>query len=124
METNDFQLSPNFNLKEFQCKHCGAVKLHPKLLELLQELRDILGVPLWFTSAYRCEIHNKAVGGAKNSQHLHGRAVDIPVHITGLTYWQLFDLVKWLGFTGIGVNPDKGFIHVDVREGDLVVFDY
>jgi len=124
METNDFQLSPNFNLKEFQCKHCGAVKLHPKLLKLLQELRDILGVPLWFTSAYRCEIHNKAVGGAKNSQHLHGRAVDIPVHITGLTYWQLFDLVKWLGFTGIGVNPAKGFIHVDVREGDLVVFDY
>lgn len=124
METNDFQLSPNFNLKEFQCKHCGAVKLHPKLLELVQELRDILGVPLWFTSAYRCETHNKAVGGAKNSQHLHGRAVDIPVYITGLTYWQLFDLVKWLGFTGIGVNPAKGFIHVDVREGDQVIFDY
>lgn len=123
METNDFQLSPNFNLKEFRCKHCGAVKLHPKLLKLVQELRDILGVPLWFTSAYRCEIHNKAVGGAKNSQHLHGRAVDIPVYITGLTYWQLFDLVKWLGFTGIGVNPAKGYIHVDVREGDQVIFN-
>lgn len=122
---NNFQLTSNFNLSEFECKHCGAVKLHPRLLEKLQALRELLGVPLWFTSAYRCEIHNKAEKGAKNSQHLTGRAVDIPVHITGLTYSQLLDLVKWLGFTGIGVNEAKGFIHVDVREGNKqVLFDY
>lgn len=124
MRVNDFQLTKNFNLREFACKHCGAVKVHPKLVKLLQELRDVLGKPLWFTSAYRCPEHNARVGGARNSRHLTGEAVDIPVYITGLSYAALFELVKELGFTGIGVNKTKGFIHVDVREGDLVVFEY
>ncbi len=98
--------------------------LDPDLVIKIQELRDLLGVPLWFTSAYRCPVHNKNEKGATNSQHLYGKAVDIPVYITGLTYSQLFDVVKYLGFTGIGVNEQKGFIHVDVREGKQIVFDY
>jgi zinc D-Ala-D-Ala carboxypeptidase len=47
--------------------------------ELLQPLRDALGVPVVVTSGYRSRAVNAAVGGAVNSAHLHGRAADIVV---------------------------------------------
>lgn len=44
---------------------------------ILQPLRDAWGQPIVVSSGYRCEELNKAVGGAKNSQHLLGEAADI-----------------------------------------------
>ena len=35
MRLNDFQISPNFNLREFQCPCCHAVIVHRKLVSLL-----------------------------------------------------------------------------------------
>lgn len=45
--------------------------------DILQPLRDAWGQPIVVSSGYRCEELNKAVGGAKNSQHLLGEAADI-----------------------------------------------
>lgn len=45
--------------------------------EVLQPLRDMVGVPLTITSGYRSPRLNKAVGGAATSQHLAGEAADI-----------------------------------------------
>ena len=44
---------------------------------ILQPLREAWGQPIVVSSGYRCEKLNKAVGGAKNSQHLFGEAADI-----------------------------------------------
>lgn len=44
---------------------------------ILQPIRDGLGIPIKVTSGYRCPGLNKAVGGAKSSQHLEGKAADI-----------------------------------------------
>lgn len=44
---------------------------------LLQSIRDELGQPIFITSGYRCSALNSLVGGARNSLHLHGLAVDI-----------------------------------------------
>ncbi len=46
---------------------------------ILQPLRDAVGVPVNVTSAYRAPAVNKAVGGAKTSQHVLGEAADIVV---------------------------------------------
>lgn len=43
----------------------------------LQNLRNLIGMPIVVTSGYRSEAVNKAVGGAKNSAHLRGGAADI-----------------------------------------------
>ena len=40
-------------------------------------LRSEWGRPIIVTSGYRCKELNVAVGGARNSQHLKGQAVDI-----------------------------------------------
>jgi len=76
---NDIQLTTNFNLQEFACKHCGVVKLDAGLVKKLQELRDSIGKPITITSGYRCEFHNRNVGGVENSQHLLGKAADLVV---------------------------------------------
>lgn len=44
--------------------------------KLWQVARDILGHPIYISSGYRCPPLNAKVGGAKNSAHLHGYAID------------------------------------------------
>lgn len=46
---------------------------------MLYPLRKLVGHPVRITSGYRCSALNKAVGGASNSQHANGQAVDIDV---------------------------------------------
>ena len=50
MRLNDFQLTENFNLKEFECPCCHTVLLHPLLVLKLQKLRDEWGLPLIINS--------------------------------------------------------------------------
>ena len=74
-------LSKNFNRSEFACKGencCGhSAPVHPDLIEALQALRDRIGKPLSITSGFRCNRHNKAVGGAEQSFHTLGMAADV-----------------------------------------------
>lgn len=119
-------LSEHFAASEFACHHCGcgADKIHPRLIALLEELRkNIGGKPLHVNSGYRCPIHNANVGGASNSQHMHGTAADIATP-AGMNFEQFAWYVKQLPFDGIGFYPpiEKGgasFIHVDVRDGGI-----
>ena len=70
----------HFSPVEFRCKcGCGAgmEKMDADLLQMLDEARDLAGIPFPFSSAYRCPKHNKAVGGVPTSAHTRGYAVDI-----------------------------------------------
>ena len=62
---------------------------------LLQPLRDKLRRPIIVTSGYRCPELNKLVGGAKNSQHVLGQAVDI--HVQGMSPRTLAEFVTRTG---------------------------
>ena len=46
---------------------------------VLEPLRQHFNVPIRINSGYRSPALNKAVGGAKRSYHLQGRAADIPL---------------------------------------------
>ena len=47
---------------------------------LLEPARAMLGVPMHVNSGFRCASVNAAVGGARNSAHMDGRACDfVPV---------------------------------------------
>lgn len=80
----NMKLSKNFTLKEFECK-CGCempedvLNNVQKLAYHLQRLRDKFNKPIKINSAYRCESHNKSIGGSKKSQHKLGFAADIVV---------------------------------------------
>jgi hypothetical protein len=55
-----------------------------------------------------------ANGTSPTSQHTLGRAADI--RIPGVSIAELKRVAIKLGARGVGLYPEKGFVHVDVRE--------
>lgn len=109
------KLSKNFTSEEFQCRCCGKITIEPKLIEVLQTLRDHLG-PIHITSGYRCEYHNKDVGGIKNSYHTRGMAADFKVE--GRTPSEVLQYIETnlpeiSNSCGIGIY--RSWTHIDVR---------
>lgn len=86
--------------------------LKPELVEKLDEAREIAGIPFIITSGYRGKEKNKEVGGANDSSHLTGLAVDLLVKDSVSGGKILLALVK-VGFTRFGFYED-GHIHVDM----------
>ena len=107
----------NFSLKEFGCScGCGTNKIKIDLLQALQEVRDALDEPMAITSGYRCEQHNKAVGGAPSSSHLKGWAADIAVPSSSYAYDIMEALFETKKFHRIGYGKMGGqlVLHVDI----------
>ena len=46
-------------------------------MDALQQIRDHFGKPVYVNSGYRCDRHNKAVGGTSDSYHIKGMAAVI-----------------------------------------------
>lgn len=104
----ELALSENFNLSEFECscKECSETLISMTHVVRLQKLRTDFGKPIKINSAYRCEIHNKAVGGVPGSQHTLGLATDLALPLPDVEYLKtLFDCV---------IVYDS-FVHVDSR---------
>ena len=97
------------------CNEDTAYRINPRLLELLDQLRENVGGPLEISCAYRCPYWNEQVGGVEYSQHVLGNAADIIVP-DWLTIDQFLWYTQQLPFDGRGVYRDSGFIHCDVRE--------
>lgn len=101
----------HFELYEFECPCCRKNNMDEIFLEMLDEARDIAQVPFKITSGFRCENHNRAVRGVKNSSHTLGLAADIVVETNHLRLLIISALCK-VGFIRIGIAKD--FVHVDV----------
>lgn len=107
----------NFTPQEIACKDGAgrskkSLKVNEKAMDALQHLRDLLGVPIKITSAYRTPEYNKRIGGARNSQHVKAKAFDI-VLTEQVNPSILLAAAEICGFKGIGFY--KTFMHVDVR---------
>ena len=78
--TDTTQISPHFNVSEFRCK-CGKnhdTKLDVKLLNKLEKLFTALNCSkIIVNSGYRCEAHDRNVGGNGSGQHTKGTAADV-----------------------------------------------
>lgn len=63
--------------RETVCK-CGCgLNITTKFHNTINDLREEYGKPIIVLSGARCPNHNKKVGGAPNSAHCEGRAVDV-----------------------------------------------
>ena len=87
------------------------------VLEVLDPLREHVGVPVRVTSGYRSPAHNRAIGGSKTSQHCVGEAADFKVH--GYTAEQVAGVIARLGLPVdqcIWYDPARGgHVHVSHR---------
>jgi hypothetical protein len=107
------KLSEHFAAEELACPcdDCTRLVVHWALIELLQRLRERVGV-IVVTSGYRCVEYNRRVGGVKGSLHICGMAADIQA--ADLDPAQLAPLARGFGAGGVGLYPRH--VHVDVGD--------
>lgn len=84
---------------------------------VLEKIRLHFGRPIVINSGYRGPKLNKAIGGAKNSQHMTGQAADI--EIAGISNRVLFCWIRDnLNYDQLILEfhkediPDSGWVHV------------
>ena len=114
---NDFQISRHFNLQEYASPDTDEVKIDCRLPDIGEQLRKELECPLTVTSGYRTKAHNKRVGGAKNSYHIKGLAMDIKP-IGGSLRTLFIKATKMKDVGGLGWYEDS-HIHIDLRANRL-----
>lgn len=113
------QLAPGFKVREFRCRDgSDTIMIDQTLVVLLQAIREHFNKPITITSGYRTAAHNAAVGGAKSSQHLLGRAADIQVADTPVEDVAAYAESLMPTWGGVGRYPvkagrTKGWVHVD-----------
>jgi len=83
----------------------------------LHVIRGYLDRPMRITSALRPKLYNKLIGGAANSMHMHGRAIDFVVK--GMTADEvrenLYHLLEALEIRMENL-PGSNWTHIDVRK--------
>jgi hypothetical protein len=141
------KLSRSFDLEEFLVSQTATRRGIPNIPSeavvdeltrlcslILQPLRDRLARPIVISSGYRSPMLNEAIGGAKNSDHMKGRAADIVVPSMavrdvcglvigmGLPFDQLIHEQTWthVSIAPVGVLPGREqltaiFTHTGVR---------
>ena len=121
MADGNRRLAPDFKVRELRCKDgSDTVMVDEVLTVVLQCIREHFGKPVTITSGYRTAAHNAAVGGAKSSQHLLGRAADIRVEGVSVEEVAAYAESLMPDWGGVGRYPVKagratGWVHVDTR---------
>jgi hypothetical protein len=85
-----------------------------RIAEVMQNVRGLFGgAPIKVNSWYRDPVTNRRVGGASQSRHMVGDAVDF--HVPGVSLVDVYNrLDPWWGSRG-GLARGQGFVHIDGR---------
>jgi hypothetical protein len=85
-----------------------------KIAEVMQNVKGLFGgAPIKVNSWYRDPVTNRRVGGASQSRHMVGDAVDF--HIPGVSLVNVYNrLDPWWASRG-GLARGQGFVHIDGR---------
>jgi uncharacterized protein YcbK (DUF882 family) len=84
-------------------------KVQPVVWVKLLRVCELSGKSFVVTSSYRSKSYNRSVGGASNSMHMSGYAIDIQV--SKAIRDDVFIAAERAGFTGIGIYST--FMHLD-----------
>lgn len=118
--------SPHLSWAELACKDAARTP-YPEdwrttravvLATEFERIRAMFDGPIRVGSGYRTPAHNRAIGGAKESQHCEGRALDL-YPPTGVSIDRFYVVIReWAlrpesAIGGLGRYP--AFVHIDVR---------
>lgn len=85
------------------------------VVDILQPLRNYYKKPIRIHSGYRSQLLNEEIGGAKNSQHQYGMAVDFTVDKEPIT-----SVIKKIDEMGLPydqlINEYGKWIHISLKE--------
>lgn len=114
----------HFTLEEFECNcGCSGNQIDPAFVNVLEHLRNELGLPMIVSSGYRCPAYNDRVSRTgHNGPHTTGKAADI--RIMGHDAFMLLQCAfQSRRVSGIGINQKgphaKRFIHLDCVSPEL-----
>ncbi len=135
------KLTTNFYLYEFLRSQTAArhgINMDPPIevidnlrrlcVDILQPLRDTLGLPVSVTSGYRPLELNQLIGGSTTSAHMDGRAADFIIN--GMTPLEVAEHTKAMAlpydqvihefgqWVHVGISPEE----IDVRLQDLTAY--
>lgn len=119
-ETWDRDRWPNFRHSEMRCTETNHNKMDAEFMDKLQELRKVIGHPLYLSSAYRDPTHSVEYdkANAGSGPHPSGKAVDI--NCFGKQALIVVREALALGFTGVGLKQSGSaphrFVHLDTME--------
>lgn len=87
-------------------------------VNVFEPIRAHLGRPIKINSGYRSPALNRAVGGAKTSQHVKGEAMDLNIKDKETFYW----IVDNIDFDQCilehpDANGNPSWIHISYRKG-------
>jgi hypothetical protein len=88
--------------------------------KVFEPLREGLGKPIKISSGYRSPALNKIIGGAKNSQHTTGEALDLQ-GMGGLKNSEIFNYIKNnLDYSQLiweyGTDKEPAWVHVSYKK--------
>lgn len=119
-------VTPHIKWSELACKdasrtpypeHWRVSRALPLAVEF-ERIRAAVGKPVVVASAYRTKTYNASVGGARHSQHVQGRALDL-IPPKGWNVDRFFAVVRAVAsqaesaIYGLGRYPT--FVHIDIR---------
>lgn len=118
MITNSTNISPHFHSSEFRCKHCGKIKIDENLVFKMERVFSKLNASKCIiSSGYRCEVHDKKIGGFLG-RHYEGLAADCifydkngKVIPSKIVICVAYDLGELNGIARI----DDSYVHLDNR---------
>lgn len=118
-------MSKYFKASEFQkcTPACSINDMDKHFLEVLDNVRELAGIPLVLNCAYRSKVYDLSKGRTGNSAHTRGLAVDIRCN-TSANRYKIVSSALTAGITRIGIG--KTFVHLDIDTTlpKNVIFDY
>jgi zinc D-Ala-D-Ala carboxypeptidase len=119
--TSDGRLT-RFRREELACRcGCGLDDMEESCIDALHEARTAFGHPMIPTSGVRCGSWNLEIGGATDSAHLYGLAVDLQ---STMDLYALYLMLK-SHFRRVSMySRSKGyFCHADMRIDGPAIWD-
>lgn len=112
--TRPVTINSHFTYSEFRCKCgiCDITIVDDILIDKLNQLRSAWNKPINVNCCYRCEQHNKDVGGVRLSFHRIGQAADLA--LPGINDDVFISSCAAI-FPFTKVYPSKKFIHVSLE---------
>ncbi len=104
-------LLPLYWMVPYTEKDCGGKGFDAQTLKALNQIREETKVRYRIRSGYRSPEENERVGGAKNSQHIYGKAVDLWVpHSYRSDFYAAAKKAKFsaFGWNNTSVHIDQG----------------
>lgn len=108
-----------FQPSEFLCPCCRGGRASTQLVYALDLLRRAWANPVRVNSGYRCEKHNREVGGVPPSRHLLGLAADVaPLDPAAIGPFQTLVGYLFGRREGWELKFYQRFVHIAVPRGE------